>query len=186
LNPKIGKASEEMLLNTVRFARRINAELVVSHVGRLSRDYPPNLIRKAIENAVNRLKRIASTAENFGVTFTIENDHKAADLIIAGYPSQMLSLLKDVNCKLTLDIGHANTLGKIETFFDTLNRYMVNVHLHGNNGIHDKHLPLNRAKISITKIVEKIKRDASWLPLTLECHSIRGLRNDFNLLRRLL
>jgi sugar phosphate isomerase/epimerase len=186
LNPEIGKASQEMLLNTVHFASRINAELVVSHVGRLSRDYPPNFIRKAIENAVNRLKQIANTAENFGVTFTIENDHKTSDFIIAGYPSQMLSLLKDIDCKLTLDVGHANTLGKIETFFDMLNRYIVNVHLHGNNGTHDEHLPLNKAKISIIKTIEKIKRDASWLPLTLECHSIQGLRNDFNLLRRLL
>jgi len=186
LNPSIGKASEEMLLTAVRFAGEVNATLLVSHVGRLSRDYPQSLIGKAIENAITRLKRVTDSCRDLGVTFTIENDHKASDHSIAGYPGQVLSLIRQIDCKLTFDVGHANTFGKIEDFFDTLKTYMVNIHLHDNNGINDQHLPLGEGKIQITRILEKIKKGNLQPSLTLECHSIEGLRRDYSMLQKLL
>jgi sugar phosphate isomerase/epimerase len=177
----MGKASEEILLKTTRFAREVNAALVVTHVGRLSRDYPPSLVEKAFENAIARLRRVTNSSKSFGITFTIENDHKTSDHLIAGYPKQILALVREIDCKLTFDIGHANTLGKIEDFFDTLESYMVNIHLHDNNGADDQHLPLGKGRIQIVNVLERIEK--SNFPLTLECHSIQGLRKDYNLLR---
>jgi sugar phosphate isomerase/epimerase len=186
LNPKLGKASEENLLTALSFAGEVNAMLLVSHVGRLSRDYPQNLVRKALENAIARLKRVADSSRDAGIIFTIENDHKTSDHLIAGYPKQVLSLLREIDCKLTFDVGHANTLGKIEDFFETLRTYMVNIHLHANNGVDDQHLPLSEGKMQINEILEKVKKSNFQPPLTLECHSIEGLHQDYNLLQKLL
>jgi len=186
LNPSIGRASEKITLKTVHFASKVNAELLVSHVGRLSRDHPQSLMKKAFKNAVARLKHIANASKDSGIIFTIENDHKTADYIIAGYPQQILSLVENIDCKLTFDIGHANTLGKIENFLDTLSTYIVNIHLHDNNGVNDEHLPLGEGKIDIAKTLEKIKMSNRSTTLILECHSLQGLRQDYNLLKKLL
>jgi sugar phosphate isomerase/epimerase len=67
-----------------------------------------------------------------------------------------------------------------------LGTHIVNVHLHDNNGITDEHMPLGRGKMQIAELLEKIKTSSGSPPLTLECHSIEGLRQDFDLLRRLL
>jgi sugar phosphate isomerase/epimerase len=186
LNPNIGKASEKIVIDAVRFASKVNAELVVSHAGRLSRDYPQSFIEKAFENVLTRLRRIVKVSKDLGIIFTIENDHKASDYLIAGYPKQVLSLVRNLGCKLTLDIGHAKTLGKIGAFLDTLSMYTVNVHLHDNNGAEDEHMPLGKGKIPIAKLLRKIKTSSYSPSLTLECHSIEGLRQDYNLLKRLL
>lgn len=186
LNPSIGKASEKITLRAVHFASKVNAELLVSHVGRLSRDHPQSLMKKAFKNAVTRLKCVTNASKDSGIIFTIENDHKTSDHVIAGYPKQVLSLVENTDCKLTFDIGHANTLGKIENFLDTLSMYIVNIHLHDNNGINDEHLPLGKGKINIVKTLEKIKICNCLSTLILECHSLQGLRQDYNLLKKLL
>jgi sugar phosphate isomerase/epimerase len=38
-------------------------------------------------------------------------------------------LLKEVGCKLTLDIGHANTFGDLKAFITTLAEYTASIHL---------------------------------------------------------
>jgi sugar phosphate isomerase/epimerase len=186
LNADIGRTSEKIVIEAVRFANKMDGELVVSHVGRLSRDFPLTFIEKAFENASTRLKRVIRVAEDLGVIFTIENDHKASDYLVAAYPEQVLSFVTNLGCKLTLDIGHAKTLGDIRDFLNMLGTHIVNVHLHDNNGITDEHMPLGRGKMQIAELLEKIKTSSGSPPLTLECHSIEGLRQDFDLLRRLL
>jgi len=184
LNPHIGRASEKLTLKALYFADKVDAELMVSHVGRLSKDYPQSFIDKSLKNAVVRLKRLVKASKDLEITFTIENDHRTADYVLAGYPEQVLSLIRKLDCKLTFDIGHANTLGEVESFFDMLSMDIVNIHLHDNNGINDEHLPLGKGKMNAAKILEKL-RASGCSTVTLECHSIRGLQKDLNLLRKL-
>ena len=63
LNPSIGEASENVVLNSVYFADKVGVELIVSHVGRLSRDHLENLIDLAFRNAVSRLKRLVHVSD---------------------------------------------------------------------------------------------------------------------------
>lgn len=125
LNPGIGEVSEKITLEPVHFADKIDAELIVSHVGRLSRDHLENLSDLAFRNAVSRLKHLVHVSEDLGITFTIENDHKASDRILAGYPKQVYSLIRTLGCKLTFDVGHANTLEEIEGFLNSLGKEML-------------------------------------------------------------
>jgi sugar phosphate isomerase/epimerase len=143
-------------------------------------------MEKSFRNAVARLKPVVNVAKDLGIIFTIENDHKAADYVLAGYPEQVLSLIRNLDCKLTFDVGHANTLGKIESFLNTLSKDIVNVHLHNNNGISDEHKPLGKGRINVARVLEKVRKSNCSLKLTLECHSIRGLQQDYNLLKNWL
>ncbi|RJS81003.1 hypothetical protein DRO47_03880 [Candidatus Bathyarchaeota archaeon] len=186
LNPQVGNASLKVVKKSVQLAAELNAEIMVSHVGRLSRDYPESLMAKAYANVVDRLREIVEVSKELGVLFTIENDHKASDSILAGYVHQVSSLIRDVGCKLTFDVGHANTLGEIQGFLERLHEETVNVHLHDNDGVSDSHLPLGEGKIDYRSILDSLKRAITPPLLTLECHSIQGLEKDMLLLRSIL
>ncbi|RLI42153.1 hypothetical protein DRO59_05000 [Candidatus Bathyarchaeota archaeon] len=186
LNPTIRKASEKVVTNAVRFAVEINAEFSISHVGRLSKDYPKGFLEKALKNAVETLKRINKTANDLGIVFTLENDHKAKDYILAGYPEQLSFLIENVGCKLTFDVGHANTLKKPEEFIEPLKAFIANLHLHNNNGKEDSHLSLRKGNINLQEIFEKLGDSITNTPLTVECHSFKGLEESVALLREKL
>lgn len=186
LNPTIRKASEKVVNDAVRFTAEINGEFLISHVGRLSKDYPKSFLEKALKNVTESLKRINKTANDLDVTFTLENDHKARDYILAGYPEQIRFFIENIGCNLTFDVGHANTLGKPEEFIETLKLFIVNVHLHDNNGEGDSHLPLGRGNINFQKVFNAFGNRIAKIPLTVECHSFEGLEESVTLLRKLV
>lgn len=185
LNPILRKASEETVLRAVRFAAEIHAELIVTHVGRLSRDYSEKYLDKALEKAINSLKRINIFSKDLGVILTIENDHKERDHILAGYAEQIKFLVENVGCKLTFDVGHANTFGKPERFAELLREHILNIHLHDNDGLKDSHLPLGRGKINFKEVFRKIGVHPN-LPMVLECHSLKWLEESLNFARQRL
>lgn len=186
LNTTIARASEKTIKKAVEFAAKINAELVISHVGRLSRDYHQKLCKKTTEKAIASLKRINQLSNNLGITFTIENDHKSRDYLLAGYPEQINFLVENVECKLTFDVGHANTLGKPEKFMDLLKKHIVNIHLHDNNGAEDSHLSIGNGKINFKNFFKKIGNNILALPLIVECHSLQEMKESVEFLRQKL
>jgi len=89
VNPFLRRVFKKTILKVVFFAAELDAGLLVSHVGRLSRDYPQKLVRKAVKNAVDSLIKINQLCNDLGIIFTIENDHKSNDYVLAGYPEQI-------------------------------------------------------------------------------------------------
>ena len=186
MNSALRKASEKTILKSIEFATDIDAKLVVSHVGRLSRDYPEEMVTQSLKNVIRCLRNLANASKNQGIIFTIENDHKSNDQILAGYPEQLMFLIEKVGCKFTLDVGHANTLARIETFMDTLAEHTVNVHLHDNNGEQDAHLSLGKGKINFSAVLESLGKTEYKGPLVVEVHSSSGLEESVTLLRKTL
>jgi len=184
VNPLHRRASKKTILKAVIFAAELDAELLVSHVGRLSRDYPQKLVRKAMKNAIDSLRRINQVSNDLGIVFTVENDHKSNDYVLAGYPEQINFLIENVGCKLTFDIGHANTIGKIEDFTKLLDKFIVNVHLHDNNGREDEHLPIGKGSIDFVGVFKRMKGWKSQKPLIIECHSFEGLKESIDFMRQ--
>jgi sugar phosphate isomerase/epimerase len=184
VNPIFRRASKKAVLKALSLAANLGAELFVSHVGRLSRDYPRKLVGKATNNAIDCLKTISQASNDLGMVFTIENDYKANDYVLAGHPEQIRLLVENVGCKLTFDLGHANTAGKIGDFTKLLDRFIVNVHLHDNNGRKDEHLPIGKGGIDFVGVFRKMKDWMARKPLTVECHSFEGLKESVDFMRK--
>ncbi len=183
MNPTLRKASEKTILKSIAFAADIDAKLVVSHVGRLSRDYPEEMFTHSLKNAIPCLRNLTNASKNHGTIFTIENDHRSNDQILAGYPEQLMFLIEKVGCKFTLDVGHANTVAKIETFLARLVEHIVNVHLHDNDGEQDAHLSLGTGNINFSAILANLRKIEYKGPLIVEVHSSSGLKESVTLLR---
>jgi sugar phosphate isomerase/epimerase len=184
VNPFLRSAFKKTILKVVVFATELDAGLLVSHVGRLSRDYPQKLVRKAMKNAIDSLRKINQLSSNLGIIFTIENDHKSNDYVLAGYPEQIEYLIENVGCKLTFDIGHANTIGKIEDFTKLLDKFIVNVHLHDNDGKVDEHLPIGKGSINFVRVFKKMKDWRSKKPLIIECHNYAGIKESIDFMKQ--
>ena len=182
LNSRVRSASEETILKATNFASEIGADMLVSHVGRLSRDYPRKLVEKSMRNAVNSLKTLVRASNELGITFTVENDHKSSDQSLSANPEQVEFIIKNVGCKLTFDVGHANTLGKINEFLK-LDRLIGNVHLHDNNGAKDEHATIGKGSIDFSNMFRKMKKLRNATPLIIECHSLAGLKQGVEFVR---
>jgi sugar phosphate isomerase/epimerase len=186
INPFLRRASKKAICKAVAFAAELDAGLLVSHVGRLSRDYPQKLVGKAMRNAIDSLRKINHLSNDLGLIFTIENDHRSSDYVLAGQPEQINYLIENVGCKLTFDIGHANTIGKIEDFTKLLDKSIVNVHLHDNDGRVDAHLPIGKGSIDFARVFKRTKTWRSKKPLIIECHSYAGLKESIDFMRQKL
>jgi len=184
LNPDMREASVRSLTGAVEFAATINAEFTVSHVGRLSRNYPLELTGRAREGAVRSLSRAVSLAEESGIRFTIENDHQSADHLIAGYPEQIFSLLYDLGCGFTLDIGHANTLGKVDDFLVMMGDLIDTVHVHDNLGSYDEHLPPGKGNAGFSELFQSAGELLFSRPLIVECHTLSDIKEGVTFIRR--
>ncbi len=182
LNSHVKNASEKTILDAVKFAHKIDADILVSHVGRLSRDYPRKLVERSMRNAVNSLKTLVRASNELGITFTVENDHKSSDQSLSANPEQVEFIIKNVECKLTFDVGHANTLGKINEFLK-LDRLIGNVHLHDNNGAKDEHTTIGKGSIDFSNMFRKMKKLRNATPLIIECHSLAGLKQGAEFVR---
>lgn len=186
LNPTLRKASEKSMLKGIEFAADVDARLVVCHVGRLSRDFRNEMIARSFKNALSCLKNLTTASKNHGIVFTVENDHMSNDHILAGFPEELLVLVEEAGCQLTLDVGHANTVTKIENFMDTLARHIVNIHLHDNNGEQDEHLSLGKGSMDFSAVMGNLRRIRYSGPLIVEVHSIAGLRESVGVVTQAL
>jgi sugar phosphate isomerase/epimerase len=185
LNSNVRNASEKTILKAADFAHNVDADILVSHVGRLSRDYPRKLAEKSMKNAINSLKTLVRSSNDLGIVFTVENDLRSSDQVLAAYPEQIESIIESTGCKLTFDIGHANTVGKIKEFLK-LDEFTVNVHLHDNNGIKDEHLPVGEGNIDFSSVFKEMRNWRNNKPLIIECHSLAGLKEGVDFVRKSL
>jgi len=141
------------------------------------------MITQSLKNAIPCLRNLTKASKNHGIVFTIENDHRSNDQILAGYPEQLMQLIQEAECKFTFDVGHANTLTRIENFMATLAEHTVNVHLHDNDGEQDTHLSLGKGNINFSAVLANLRKIEYNGPLIVEVHSSSGLKESVTLLR---
>ncbi|MEM3517233.1 MAG: sugar phosphate isomerase/epimerase [Candidatus Bathyarchaeia archaeon] len=180
------RSFEKILFNSIFLAKKVNAEIIVCHAGRLNRVYPETLLSKVKNEAIESLKKLFKTSESLGITFTLENDRKAASLSLAGDLNSFQEMLNKIGCKATLDIGHANTFSNPIEFIKNLNHKIINIHIHDNKGDKDEHLPIGKGKINFKEILNSL-REIDWNnSLIIEAHNPNDMIKSLNNLRNLI
>ena len=186
LNTEIASASTNSLQKWISTASQMNVDILVSHVGRISSNYPATYLKSARQNAIRSLHHLAETAKRYGLKFTVENDHNSPNHVIAGYASDVKKIAEEVGCEVTFDVGHANTIDKPSSFISALSGLIANVHLHDNDGKSDQHLPIGRGNIDFPETLRKLKENNYDGPLIIESHSLNDLSTDLSRLRNML
>lgn len=175
LNPRIREASVRSVKDGIDLARQVDARIVTIHLGNTTKRRLKQVhanVRKALLNSIVTL---AEYAEQHDVTIGIENvpadDKSAWEEALGKSPEEIINIVKEVaskNVGVTLDMGHANTMGDPANFAVELAPYVVNVHLHDNDGSGDQHLVIGQGNIDFLKALRILEKSGYAGSLVLE------------------
>ncbi|TGC07246.1 sugar phosphate isomerase/epimerase family protein [Methanolobus halotolerans] len=132
-------------------------EVAVLHPGYLS-PYGAKLPERSWQTSITSVQMLCDFAAEIGITIAVENMPNFPK-IFGQYPDEMLDLLEKVdreNVGMTLDVGHANTMGFLDEFVEKCKGKLSHMHIHDNHGEHDEHLPLGQGNIDWKKLMENL------------------------------
>ncbi len=104
------------------------------------------------------MQALCDFAEDLDILIAIENMPNIPK-IFGTYPDEMLDILGRVdrkNAGMTLDMGHANTMGLVDEFLEKCLDKVSHMHIHDNHGARDEHLPLGQGSIDWKKVMGKL------------------------------
>jgi len=153
INSFLKQATVACYKNYLDLAHRIGAKVMVLHGGYLHKDAIeiPGLIRVARENLLENLKILADYGEKKGVIIGLENSPPNRNmLMIPGWEKQieLLNELNHPNVKAVWDMAHAFLHGlDLNEYYRHIKEYLVEIHIHNNDGKEDLHLGINQGSI---------------------------------------
>lgn len=99
------------------------------------------------------LQEICDHAAELDMKIAVENMVNMPALL-GRMPEEIVGILETVdreNTGFILDVGHANTNGKVEEFLK-LRRLIIHAHIHDNHGERDEHLPVGFGTVPWSKV----------------------------------
>jgi len=187
LNPTIREASVKTTLDCLKMAEKLGAEILVVHGGNLPSDYPLKLINKANMNLLTSLRELVEVAEKKEIIIGLENNARGFNVKMVKNKDEHLFFLEKINSRFlraVLDIGHANLYGlSIEDYTRKIKDFLVEIHLHNNEGVKDVHFPLNQGNIDIKKFLDLVDELKISVPLVLEVTSLEDFEKSLNFIK---
>ncbi len=158
LNPGIRAETLKQLKEAINTARELNAEVVVIHPGYVaSRKYPRELAFKAM---IENLRELVEYAEKEGVVLCLENLASKSKALCVSYEEilKVLAAVSSRHLRVTLDIAHANTIGREApvVFIRELGGLIKHVHVSDNTG-ENQHLPIGMGNINFEAVLRELK-----------------------------
>lgn len=145
------------LQETVRLAGRLDAKVIVVHLGYVTRPAPlqelPAARQEARALALDTLRKVVPLAEAEGVLLCVENLHLRPNEVLLSY-QEYVDFVRAVDSPalaLTLDFGHAHVSGGIDKAIATLGPLVRHLHIHDNTGERDTHEEIGRGTIPFVR-----------------------------------
>jgi sugar phosphate isomerase/epimerase len=111
-------------------------------------------LRGSLEELNKKFKDVKLCVENLPLM-----GHAGQQILeIPYYAKDLVYLTKGLeNVGITLDTGHANTIGSPVNFYDRVRDKVWNIHMHDNSGEKDDHLPLGEGNIDFKAFMKRLK-----------------------------
>ena len=180
MNYPIYRESIKQLSECVRLASEITDRVTI-HPGYLSpaAKLVPDKIWKLHKDA---LVEIGKVAVEHGVTACLENMPNLPDFLCMD-PDEISGMVSGVDgFGLTIDVGHANTVGKLDAFLKLIGS-AKHIHLHDNIGRKDEHFFIGGGSIDWEKVLGVIKRDYSGI-CVVEGRNLEEAKKSSDAIRR--
>jgi sugar phosphate isomerase/epimerase len=167
LIPEVKKAVFENVEKAILLAKKVGADRLTIHPG--YREMPGVGINLCYDSLIENLKKVIVFANKYKINICLENFDKSPYLL--GYKlNDYLLVLKSVpGLKTTLDVGHANTTESgVINFLKTLDKNILDMHIHDNNGKTDEHKCPGEGNVDFKKLFEECKKVNYCGPFIME------------------
>lgn len=167
MNPRVRRAAVDEIVKCFDMANMLDVEKVTVHPG--VRSPIGRYCKDTKEFAIESLTKIKNSADEHGLTAPLENmpDMWATTCIM---PEEVEEYLDRTGMLFCLDVGHANTAGRLDDF---LGFQPVNIHLNDNVGDKDLHRPLGEGEIDFEYVLNRLSDYKG--NLVIEGRSLDGL-----------
>ena len=147
----------------------------MSPVGKLMPEKVWNLQKEA-------LRQIGRCAVNNNVTACLENMISIKEFLCR-FPEELMGMTEGIEgIAMTFDIGHANTVGKVDEFLKFVSKAR-HLHIHDNHGESDEHLALGEGTINWERAGRIIAKDYSGIAV-VEGRSIEEGKKSLAVFRK--
>jgi len=127
------------------------------------------------------LREIGKVASDNGVTACLENMIAAREFLCRD-PGELVGMTADIEgIGMTIDIGHANTMGLVREFLPIVPR-ASHMHVHDNNGQNDEHLPIGDGTVDWGAVGQAIARGYSGV-LVIEGRGVAEGKKSLSIAR---
>ena len=159
------------------------ARIVTFHPGYMS---PTSELapQRAWEMLKGAIQQIGSVADEYGVTACLENMPQIPGFVCQR-PEEVLGLTEEVDgISYTIDLGHAHTMNLISEFI-SLFPHASHMHIHGNHGMKDEHLPVSEGNLPWDCIVSNLHSytDSRNVCIVIEGRNLKEAEQSYNVLR---
>lgn len=172
LNPLMRRASVKQLRECIEFANDVGSKLVVVHPGQLSKDYPKAMLKQSCLNLVDSINGVIPSVEKLDMILALENQHDGSAYGVISFPEDYIEIIEELDSpyvKGAFDVGHANTFKiDLEAGLMKISDYLVNIHIHDNDGKSDLHLPVGEGIIDFRGVLRALKNLNYKGPLIIE------------------
>ncbi len=171
MNEKVRKLVIECIEDAIKGAYELDSSIVVVHPGYIPELWK-NYLDDILDNNFSTLLEIVEIAEDYDIIIGLENMPNYKGLLCREY-NEIKKLINEIdskNLKMTLDVGHANTVGNV---LDFINKDIVHIHIHDNNGVEDEHLAVGDGNINFDEFFKELKKINYNGILTIENKTLR-------------
>lgn len=177
----VRKVTMERFSHVLSLSEILHARAIVFHSGYEKWKYALH-VNLWLEKSLITWHEINKRAYDAGIKVAIEN-------IFEEEPSNLKLLMENMssdNFGVCFDTGHFNLFSKvpIETWMDSLNPYIVELHLHDNDRTSDQHLPVGDGTFDFQKFFSLLQK--SDVIHTIEGHTPENVIKSIEYLKKIL
>lgn len=165
--PEVREGVIENARKAIILGERVGSDRLTIHPG--YREMPGPSAHLCYESLIENLKRIVTIGNEHGVNICLENFDKNMHLLCSKLEDYLEVLDSVKGIKATLDVGHSNTTDiKPPEYFNGVKSFIMDMHVHDNDGKYDYHKCLGEGNIDFKKLFSECKKTNYYGPFILE------------------
>jgi len=167
IDPKIKEVTSNRFLKTIELAHFFKPKAIVFHPGYEKWKFDGN-VRLWLESSLQTWAPLIKEAEHLGLTLAIENVFEETPDSLA----MLLSKIASPHFRFCFDTGHYHLFSRtpLPIWFETLGRYLCEVHLHDNHREMDEHLPVGEGDFDFDRFFHLLSKSGLYPIYTIEPH----------------
>ncbi|RLI28547.1 MAG: hypothetical protein DRO46_03860 [Candidatus Hecatellales archaeon] len=160
LNPHIRRISLKMVEASMQHAYKLEAKTMVVHPGfkGAQESFRPG---EAWRDNIKIFQNLLAKAEKLQLKLAVENMPQGSWSLLSTVEDFKKFFSSDglEGLGMTLDVGHALTVGQLNSFIEEFKDRIWHVHIHDNTGDSDKHLGFGEGTLNWPLTVRRLKRN---------------------------